>query len=352
MNNLIIESQGNMYIPPFTVTAKMMSLISEISERVGIITMLLGENAPSPQLRKINQIKTIHSSLAIEQNSLSLKQVTDIIDGKRVLGAPDEIQEVKNAIEAYRLMPQLDAFKEKDLLKAHGLMMKDLVRNAGHYRNEGVGVFNGEQVIHMAPPANQVPRLMGDLFNWVKTTDIHPLLYSCIFHYEFEFIHPFIDGNGRMGRFWQTMLLSRWKGIFAWLPVETIVKEHQQDYYDAIAKSDAEGESTLFVEFMLSCLLDAMLNYKPEEDAGSDGVQDKIQDKVQDKVKQNFPEVSQTAWNVLDILQQNPKATVSIICEQLNIKERQVYKHISQLKSLGLIVRVGSNKTGYWRVTI
>lgn len=344
MNNLNIESQGNMYIPPFTVTAKMMSLISEISERVGIITMLLGENAPSHQLRKINQIKTIHSSLSIEQNSLSLKQVTDIIDGKKVLGAPDEIQEVKNALEAYRLMPQLDAFKEKNLLKAHGLMMKDLVRNAGHYRNEGVGVFNGEQVVHMAPPASRVPRLMGDLFNWVKTTDIHPLLYSCIFHYEFEFIHPFIDGNGRMGRFWQTMLLSRWKGIFAWLPVETIVKEHQQDYYDAIAKSDAAGESTIFVEFMLGCLLDAMLNYKPEEDDDSEEVQDKVQDK--------FPEVSQTAWKVLDVLQQNPKATISIICEQLNIKERQVYKHISQLKLLGLIVRVGSNKTGYWRVTI
>lgn len=334
-----------MYIPPFTVTSKMLGLISEISEQVGIITMQLGGNVPSPQLRKKNQIKTIHSSLAIEHNSLSLKQVTDIIDGKRVLGAPDEIQEVKNAIEAYRLMSQLDAFKEKDLLKAHGLMMKDLVQGAGKYRQDGVGVFNGERLLHMAPPAAQVPRLMGDLFQWVKKTDIHPLLYSCVFHYEFEFIHPFIDGNGRMGRYWQTMLLSRWKGIFAWLPVETIVKAHQQDYYDAIAKCDAAGNSTLFVEFMLGCLLDAMLNYEPEEE---EEVQDKVQDKMQDK----FPEVSTAAWKVFDVLRQTPKATVSVICEQLNLKERQVYKHISLLKSVGVIVREGSNKTGYWKITI
>ena len=323
----------------------MLHQIADISEQLGILIAQLGENAPSPMLRKKNQIKTIHSSLAIEHNSLSLKQVTDIIDGKRVLGAPDEIQEVKNAIEVYRLMPELDAFKEKDLLKAHGLMMKDLVRTAGHYRQEGVGVFNGEQLLHMAPPADQVPRLMGDLFQWVKSTDVHPLIHSCVFHYEFEFIHPFVDGNGRMGRYWQTMLLSRWKGLFSWLPVETIVKDHQQDYYNAIANSDAAGESTVFVEFMLDCLLDAMVNYEPQED---EEVQDKVQVKVQDK----FPEVSESTWAVYDIIHQNPKSTVNDICEQLSIKERQVYKHISLLKSLGIITRVGSNKTGYWKVNI
>ena len=166
-----------MYKPPFDITSEMLRLISEISEQVGIINMRLGENAPSPHLRKKSQIKTIHSSLAIEHNSLSL------------------------------------------MLKAHALMMKDLVKQAGHYRNDGVGVFDGNgNCLHMAPPADRVPQLMGDLFHWVKTTKEHPLIHSCVFHYEFEFIHPFIDGNGRMGRFWQTMLLSRWKGIFAWLP--------------------------------------------------------------------------------------------------------------------------------------
>ena len=306
-----------MYIPPFNITEKILHQISEISEQVGSLNSRIGNDVPSPMLRKKNQIRTIHSSLAIENNTLSLKQVTDIIDGKHVLGAPDEIQEVKNAIEAYRLMPQLDAFKEKDLLKAHGLMMSQLVRNAGHYRQEGVGVFDGNgNCLHMAPPPDRVPELMGDLFHWVKTCKTHPLVYSCVFHYEFEFIHPFIDGNGRMGRYWQTMLLSRWKGIFSWIPVETIVKEHQQEYYGVIA-----------------------------EEA-------KVQDKIQDKVQDKFPELSQSAWDVIEIIHQRPKATVNDICNQLNLKDRQVYKHIATLKSVGLLVRVGSNKTGYWKVTL
>ena len=325
----------------------MLHLISGISEQVGIINARLGENVPSPILRKKNQIKTIHSSLAIENNTLTLKQVTDIIDGKRVLGAPDEIQEVKNAIEAYRLMPQLDAFKEKDLLKAHELMMKDLVKQAGHYRQEGVGVFDGNgNCLHMAPPADRVPQLMGDLFQWVKTTKEHPLIHSCVFHYEFEFIHPFIDGNGRMGRFWQTMLLARWKGIFAWLPVETIVKEHQQEYYNAIAQSDAAGESTLFVEFMLKCLLDAMEHYEDTEET------EELHDKVHDKLHDKFPELSEKAFGVLEVLKEHPGLKAEDIGAQVSLSERQVKTYLNALKQAGLIVRVGSNKTGYWKVTI
>ena len=343
-----------MYQPPFNITPEMLHLISGISEQVGIINARLGENVPSPILRKKNQIKTIHSSLAIENNTLSLKQVTDIIDGKRVLGAPDEIQEVKNAIEAYRLMPQLDALKEKDLLKAHELMMKDLVKQAGHYRQEGVGVFDGNgNCLHMAPPADRVPQLMGDLFQWVKTTKEHPLIHSCVFHYEFEFIHPFVDGNGRMGRFWQTMLLSRWKGIFAWLPVETIVKEHQQEYYNVIAQSDAAGESTKFVEFMLKCLLDAMEHYE-ETDQGAvpNKVQDRVHDKLHDKLHDKFPELSGKAINVLEVIKANSSFNAAMIGEQVGLSERQVKTYITKLKQVGLIVRVGSNKTGYWKVTI
>ena len=336
-----------MYKPPFDITSEMLHLISEISEQVGIINMRLGENAPSPQLRKKNQIKTIHSSLGIEHNSLSLKQVTDIIDGKRVLGAPDEIQEVKNAIEAYRLMPELDAFKEKDLLKAHGLMMKDLVQNACHYRQEGVGVFNGEQLLHMVPPAERVPQLMGDLFKWVSKTDVHPLIHSCVFHYEFEFIHPFVDGNGRMGRFWQTMLLSRWKGIFAWLPVETIVKDNQQEYYNVIAQSDAAGNSTVFVEFMLKCLLDAMENYEDMEEEVEE-----LHDKLHDKLHDMFPELSEKAFGVLEVLKAHPGLKAEDIGVQVSLSERQVKTYLNALKQAGLIVRVGSNKTGYWKVTI
>ena len=331
-----------MYTPPFTLTSEIVRLIGEISEQVGSIMACLGENVPSPQLRKKNQIKTIHSSLAIEHNSLSLKQMTDIIDGKRVLGAPDEIQEVKNAIEAYRLMPELDAFKEKDLLRAHKLMMKDLVRNAGHYRQEGVGVFDGDRCLHMAPPADRVPQLMSDLFKWVKKTDVHPLVSSCVFHYEFEFIHPFIDGNGRMGRYWQTMLLSRWKGIFAWLPVETIVKEHQQEYYNAIAKSDAAGESTVFVEFMLQCLLEAMDNYDEQDEDTSTGVADKVADKVANK----------SAQKVLMLLYENGNLTRDELAERVGLSLGGIKKIINQLREGGLIERVGANKNGFWKVNI
>ena len=331
-----------MYIPPFTLTSEIVRLIGEISEQVGSIMARLGDNVPSPQLRKKNQIKTIHSSLAIEHNSLSLKQMTDIIDGKHVLGAPDEIQEVKNAIEAYRLMPELDAFKEKDLLRAHGLMMKDLVRNAGHYRQEGVGVFDGDRCLHMAPPAERVPHLMSDLFKWVKTTKEHPLVSSCVFHYEFEFIHPFIDGNGRMGRYWQTMLLSRWKGIFAWLPVETIVKEHQQDYYNAIAKSDAAGESTVFVEFMLQCLLEAMDNYDEQDEDTSTEVADKVADKVANK----------SAQKVLLLLYENGNLTRDELSERTGLSLGGIKKIINSLRESGFIERIGANKNGYWKVNI
>ena len=233
-------------------------------------------------------------------------------------------------------------------------MMKDLVKQAGHYRHEGVGVFDGNgNCLHMAPPADRVPQLMGDLFQWVKTTKEHPLIHSCVFHYEFEFIHPFVDGNGRMGRFWQTMLLSRWKGIFAWLPVETIVKEHQQEYYNVIAQSDAAGESTKFVEFMLKCLLDAMEHYE-ETDQGAvpNKVQDRVHDKLHDKLHDKFPELSGKAINVLEVIKANSSFNAAMIGEQVGLSERQVKTYITKLKQVGLIVRVGSNKTGYWKVTI
>ena len=331
-----------MYIPPFTITSEIMRLVSEISEQVGIVTILLGDNVPSPMLRKANRIKTIHSSLAIEHNTLSLKQVTAIIDGKHVLGAPNEIQEVKNALQAYHLMSELDAFKEKDLLKAHELMMMALVDKSGQYRQAGVGVFDGDKCIHMAPPADRVPQLMHDLFEWVRKTDVHPLVSSCVFHYEFEFIHPFIDGNGRMGRYWQTMLLSRWKGIFAWIPVETIVKEHQQEYYDVIARCDAAGNSTAFIEFMLRCLLDAMNQIEEEPEEDSIKVADKVADKVANK----------SAQKVMMLLYENGHLTREELSERTGLSLGGIKKIINSLREGGLIERVGSNKTGYWKVNI
>lgn len=321
-----------MYTPPFTITDEILRLVSEISERVGELNVMLGERMPSPMLRKENQIKTIHSSLAIEHNSLSLQQVTDVINGKHVLGAPNEIQEVKNALQAYQLMHDLDAFQEKDLLRAHGLMMADLVDNAGQYRKGGVGVFAGEQCIHMAPPADRVPFLMADLFEWISTTDTHPLVSSCVFYYEFEFIHPFMDGNGRMGRYWQTMLLSRWKGIFAWLPVETIVKQHQQDYYDAIAQSDSQGNSIIFITFMLRCILQTI----KEQQKVTDKVAYKVTDKSEDKL--------------LNIIRATPAITIPQLMQMLSLSDSGVRKILRRLQQQGRIVRIGANKNGYWQV--
>ena len=207
-----------MYTPPFEITSKIIELISNISEKIGEINSL--QDSPHQvKLRKENRIKTIHSSLAIENNSLSLKQITAIIEGKRVLGNPNEIKEVKNSIQAYDLLLSLNPYKEKDLLKAHKLMMQDLVERNGKYRTDGVGIFDGEKVVHMAPPANRVPELMGDLFEWLKTSDVHPLIKSCVFHYEFEFIHPFADGNGRTGRLWHTLILAKWQEFFLWIPI-------------------------------------------------------------------------------------------------------------------------------------
>ncbi len=321
-----------MYTPPFTITDEILRLVAEISEQMGALGVLLGTRMPSPMLRKENQIKTIHSSLAIEHNSLSLQQVTDVINGKHVLGAPNEIQEVKNAVQAYQLMQALDAFQEKDLLRAHKLMMTDLVENAGQYRKGGVGVFAGEQCIHMAPPADRVPFLMANLFEWISTTDTHPLVSSCVFHYEFEFIHPFMDGNGRMGRYWQTMLLSRWKGIFAWLPVETIVKQHQQDYYDAIAQSDSQGNSTIFITFMLRCILQTI----KEQQKVTDKVADKVTDKSEDKL--------------LNIIRATPAITIPQLMQMLSLSDSGVRKILRRLQQQGRIVRIGANKNGYWQV--
>lgn len=321
-----------MYAPPFNITDEILWLVSEISEQVGALNAVLGTRIPSPMLRKENQIKTIHSSLAIEHNSLSLQQVTDVINGKHVLGAPNEIQEVKNAIQAYQLMKSLDAFKEADLLRAHKLMMADLVDNAGQYRKGGVGVFAGEQCIHMAPPADRVPTLMADLFEWISQTDTHPLVSSCVFHYEFEFIHPFMDGNGRMGRYWQTILLSRWKGIFAWLPVETIVKQHQQDYYNAIAQSDAQGESTAFIAFMLRCILQSV----KEQQKVTDKVAYKVTDKSEDKL--------------LNIIRETPSITIPQLMQMLSMSDSGVRKILRKLQQQGRLVRIGANKNGYWEI--
>lgn len=317
-----------MYTPPFTITDEILTLVAEISEAIGGLNAMMSDNLPHPMLRKQNRIKTIQSSLAIENNSLTIEQVTDIIDGKRILGAPNEIQEVKGAVNAYELLPEINPYREKDLLKAHKLMMQDLVRGNGQYRSSGVGVLGGKGCVHLAPPPMQVPALMGDLFDWIKTTKTHPLISSCVFHYEFEFIHPFADGNGRMGRLWQTALLAKWKPVFAWLPVETIVKEHQQEYYDAIAQSDAAANSTIFILFMLQCIKQAIDDVKTPKETS----------------KKTPKEI------ILSLIESNPKVTVQEMAEAMGMNKRNAQKHVNALVEEGLIQRIGAARGGHWEI--
>lgn len=247
----------NEYTPPFHITDKIINLVAAISEQIGRIKVLSHGNM-NPHLRKENRIRTIHSSLAIEHNSLSLEQVTAIINGKRILGNPNEIREVKNAYEAYELMLSLDPYSVKDLLRAHKIMMAGLIPENGKFRSGGVGVFDGNVVIHLAPPAMLVPEEIHNLFEWYKTSGLHPLIRSAIFHYEFEFIHPFADGNGRMGRMWHSLLLGKWNELFYWLPIEDLIRKRQKEYYDALGQSDREADSRNFVELMLKIILDTL----------------------------------------------------------------------------------------------
>ena len=247
------------YRPPFHMTDRITNLTADICEQLGQIK-ILSNGKFSSYLRKENRIRTIHSSLAIEHNSLSLEQVTAIIDGKRILGNPVEIKEVKNAYTTYEMMLTLDPFSVDDLLKAHEAMMKELISENGRFRSGGVGVFNGKALVHMAPPANMVPGQIQDLFSWYKASEIHPLIRSAIFHYEFEFIHPFADGNGRMGSMWHSLLLGRWNEIFYWLPVEELIRSRQEEYYKALGKSDRDADSSAFVEFLLQVILDTLQN--------------------------------------------------------------------------------------------
>lgn len=255
---------GNEYKPPFTMTEEITNLVIEIAELTGKLS-LSERLSKNPKLRRENRIHSIHSSLAIEQNSLDFDQVSDIIDGKRVLGPPQDIKEVKNAFEAYEMLTKLNPYSIKDLLKAHKIMMSDLMRESGIFRNKGVGVYAGTELIHAGTPPQYVPELMEGLFLWLKKSKLHPLIKSCIFHYEFEFIHPFADGNGRTDRLWHTLILSKWKEFFIWIPIETMIQEKQEEYYKMLNAANTDGESTVFVEFMLEILHELLEDLEKNE---------------------------------------------------------------------------------------
>jgi Fic family protein len=249
--------------PPYNITPEILKLIASISEKIGEINANLLDK-PSPQLRKQNKIKTIHASLQIEGNDLTEDQVTAILENKRVIGPGKDVQEVLNALKVYDNLESFDPFSEKSFLRAHGLLMEGLIENAGKYRNQGVGIFQGSKIAHVAPPAKNIPLLMSDLFSYIKSKEELTLIKSCVFHYGMEFIHPFMDGNGRMGRLWQTVILMKDYPVFGFLPFETLISRSQDKYYAVLGQSDQEGNSTLFIGYMLDVIhssLGELLSY-------------------------------------------------------------------------------------------
>lgn len=297
-----------MYEPPFTITNRIVSYVASISEKIGRI-ILLSDMEAKPHLRKNNRIKSIHSSLKIEANSLSLNQVRDVINGKLVLGEQKEIQEVKNAYDAYEKILELDPYSIDDLKKFHGIMTRYIVEESGDFRRGEEGVFNGEQCIFMAPPAQYVPQLMNELFGWMREaqTKVHPLVLSSVFHYEFVFIHPFSDGNGRMARLWHTAILSKWKPIFEYIPIESQVEKFQEDYYDAIARCHVEGESTFFIEFMLSQI-------------------DKILDELSVQISDDYQQIPESVQKLLAVMEYDISYTGNALMEKLGLKSREGFR--------------------------
>ena len=261
--------------PPFEITNQMIDYVAEIAELVGKLSAVSSLSA-NPTLRRSNRIRTIHGSLAIEQNTLSLEQVTAVLNGKHVLAPPKDIAEVKNAYEIYERLDELDPYSVDDLLTAHGIMTRGLVEESGVFRTRPVGVVDSEgHVLHFGTLPQYVPDLVMELLDWAKTSEVHMLIRSCVFHYELELIHPFADGNGRVGRLWHTLLLSKWNSAFAWLPVESIIHDRQQEYYDAINTSNDAGESAVFIEFMLSAIKASLIEAISTSDEMSDGKMDK-----------------------------------------------------------------------------
>lgn len=296
------------YKPPFTITNEILAYVSSISEKVGRISAISNLES-KPHLRRNNRIKSIHSSLKIEANSLSLGQVRDVINGKMVLGEQKEIQEVKNAYAAYERFYEIQPFSIKSLKLFHGIMTKYVVEESGDFRRGEEGVFNGDECIFMAPPAQFVPQLMNDLFEWMKEekNSVHPLIMSSVFHYEFVFIHPFADGNGRMARLWHTAMLAQWKPVFEYIPIESQIEKFQNEYYEAIARCHVEGESTLFIEFMLSQI-------------------DKILDEVSAQVSEDNEQLSEYLKRLLEVMEYDVPYTSNTLMDKLGLKSKEGFR--------------------------
>lgn len=309
------------YKPPYQLTSVMVEMVAKIAERLGEL-QASGISA-SPLLRRGNQIRTIQASLAIEGNTLSLEQITALLDDKPVRGTMREIQEVRNAIRAYDALDTFSPYEAVDLLRAHGLMMAGLVDDPGAFRFGSVGIQRGQELVHIAPPAERVPGLVGDLLEWLRKTDEHPLIAGCIFHYEFEYIHPFSDGNGRMGRLWHSLLLSRWKTVFQEMPIETMIRNRQQEYYAALSQADAAFSANAFIDFMLQLIFDVCHLHN-----------DQVTDQVSDQVKA-----------ICNLLKNGPMTAIELM-EKLNLSHRPTFRqnYLTPALKSGLIERTIPDK--------
>jgi Fic family protein len=318
------------YQPPYTITPLIVQRVAKIVE---LLTRweVAGDNALSPQLRRNNRIRTIQASLAIENNTLSIEQVTAVLDGKLVLGLPREIQEVRNAFVAYEQLPNWQAHSATDLLTAQGLLMTGLVDDVGCFRTGGVGIYNDQGLVHIASPASRVSTLMTDLLSWLASAPVHSLIASCVFHYEFEFIHPFADGNGRMGRLWQTLILSQWQPLLAYLPVESVIRDRQTAYYQALADADTLADSTPFIEFMLQALLDAMTEVR---------------------VKTSGKESVKTSGKILALLRENGRMTIPELAASIGVSERSIERNLKKLQAENRLSRIGPANGGHWKVNV
>ena len=286
-----------LYKPNYTITEEILNLVALIAARADVLTIQSGMEK-NPKLLRLNRLRSIHSSLAIENNTLSLEQITAISEGKRVIAPPQDICEAENAFEVYDRLLAFDPYDIMDLLTAHQILMKELVKASGQFRSGYIGVVRGNEVVHIAPPADSVSGLMADLLHWTKNATVHPLVKSCVFHYEFEFIHPFPDGNGRMGRMWQTLLMYQWKEIFAWLPVETIIHERQQEYYTALRHSNDADDCTEFICFMLQAIWDTLEMYAMNEQKI-----DQVTDQVTDQVKRLLSVIGKKTLSSLELME-------------------------------------------------
>jgi len=315
-----------MYKPPYSITSKMVNLISQISEELTKIEYSKMD-INTPLLRKKNRVKTLAGTLEIEGNFMGEEKITAILEGKKVLGTYQEILEVEGAINAYKKFENYRYDSLDDLLKAHKILMKGILTTAGSFRGVNVGVGSKDGVSHVTPPFSIVPNLMSELFDWLKNSEEHMLIKSCVFHYEFEFIHPFSDGNGRIGRLWQSVMLYNWRDVFVVMPTESIVRDNQENYYKALEDSGSIGESTPFIEFMLEVILNTVI---------------KVGNKVGNILTEN-------QLKMIENIENNPKISAAKLSDIVGISKRKIEENLAKLKELNILQRIGGTR-GHWEI--